>query len=217
MRVCFAGCRLDLAARRLFRAAHEVHLSPKAFALLQVLVEQRPRAVPKNELLDLVWPGTFVSEASLARVINEVREAIGDDAAAARVIRTVHGFGYAFAAEAVEEDVLTAIGPGRQPIGWLSSGAVEFPIWEGDQMAGRDATADLRLDSSKVSRQHARIGVRGAVVTVEDLQSKNGTYVRGVRISATTAIDAGDEVRIGPFALVFSRASSGAATETQFS
>jgi DNA-binding winged helix-turn-helix (wHTH) protein len=213
----FASCRLDLDARRLFRGAEEVHLSPKAFSVLQVLVEGRPHAFSKSELLEQVWPGVFVSEASLARVVNEVRNGVGDDASAARIIRTIHAYGYAFAAEAVEDGSAPppSRGAERRPIGWLTSGAKEFALWEGEQVVGRDASADVVLDSPKVSRQHARITVRGVLPTIEDLGSKNGTHVRGERIGAPTALAPGDSVRIGPFTLVFSLVSAFGPTETQ--
>jgi TolB-like protein/Tfp pilus assembly protein PilF len=94
----FAGCRLDLDARRLFRGAREVHLSPKAFELLKVLVESRPRAVSKAELLERVWPGIYVSEASLARAVNEIRDGLGDSARQGPIVRTVQGYGYSFGA-----------------------------------------------------------------------------------------------------------------------
>jgi len=216
MMVRFADCRLDLSARRLFRGGVEVHLSPKAFALLQVLVDTRPAAVAKGALLERVWPGVFVSEASLARVINEIRAGVGDDATDARIVRTIHGYGYAFLADASEEPSgPTSARADRRPIGWLSSGAKEFALWEGEQIAGRDPSADLWLESPKVSRQHARISVRGLSATVEDLGSKNGTFVRGERIDAATTMAPGDSVRIGPFTLVFSLASAFGPTETQ--
>ena len=78
MHVRFADCDLDTDARRLSRGAQEIHLSPKAFELLKLLVESRPRAVPKQELLDRIWSGVFVSDASLARAVSEIRDGIGD-------------------------------------------------------------------------------------------------------------------------------------------
>ena len=76
MKVRFADCTLDIAARRLMRGGCEAHLSPKAFELLRVLVDNRGRALSKAELLEQVWPGVFVSDASLARVVTEVRAAV---------------------------------------------------------------------------------------------------------------------------------------------
>ena len=89
MKVRFAGCRLDTDARQFFRGAREVRLSPKAFELLKVLVENRHRALSKEESLQLVWPGVFVSDASLARVVTEIRAGVGDRARQARIVRTV--------------------------------------------------------------------------------------------------------------------------------
>ena len=94
----FADCILDTSARSLLREGRPAaRLTPKSFELLALLVEHRPRALPKEELLERVWPGVFVSDASLAKVVSKLRQAIGDDAASP-IIRTVHGYGYAFAA-----------------------------------------------------------------------------------------------------------------------
>lgn len=214
--VRFADCRLDFSARRLFRGGTEVHLSPKAFALLQVLVEMRPQALAKADLLERVWSGVFVSEASLARVINEVRAGVDDDATDARIVRTIHGYGYAFVADVTMDDAgLPAEPAARRPVAWLSCGTREFALWEGEQIAGRDAAADVWLESPKVSRQHARIVVSGAAAVVEDLGSKNGTFVRGERIDAATTVSPGDAIRIGPFTMVFNLASAFGPTETQ--
>lgn len=210
----FARCTLDLEARRLFRGAREVHLSPKAFELLKVLVESRPRAVSKTELLDRVWPGIFVSEASLARVVNEIRDGLGDRAR--RIVRTVHGHGYAFAADIEDESQRQiAAAPTRAVIGWLTSADREFPLHPGDQLAGRGPAAEICLDSPKVSRRHARFVVEGATVIVEDLGSKNGTFVSGSRISEPLPLKSGDEVRIGPFTFVFHPEPASGSTQTE--
>jgi DNA-binding winged helix-turn-helix (wHTH) protein len=84
----------DPEQRQLLRKGQPVHLSPKALQLLLILLEAAPRALSKRELQEQIWPDTFVSEASLANLISELRRAIGgpDDT----FIRTVHGFGYAF-------------------------------------------------------------------------------------------------------------------------
>jgi DNA-binding winged helix-turn-helix (wHTH) protein len=84
----FGSCRLDCEARTLVCRGREVHLAPKAFEVLRVLVDNRPRALSKAELLERVWPGVFVADDSLAKVVSQLRKAIGDDNAAP-VIRTV--------------------------------------------------------------------------------------------------------------------------------
>ena len=98
LKIQFADCTLDLAARQLVRGGDDAHLPPKAFELLKLLIENRPRVLSKTELIERVWPGVFVSDASLAKVVSRIRKAIGqrDDSG---IIRTVHGCGYSFAAE----------------------------------------------------------------------------------------------------------------------
>jgi DNA-binding winged helix-turn-helix (wHTH) protein len=218
MTLRFADCRLDTDTRQLFRGTEEIHLSPKAFELLKRLVESRPRALSKAEMLEGVWPGVFVSDASLARVINEIRDGIGDQARRARIVRTVHRYGYAFAAEAAEdaedEPRPTPPAPGRHVCQFLCDRR-EFPLPDGEHIAGREADAGVWLDSPRVSRRHARIIVTGDRATIEDLGSKNGTFVRGARISTPTALDPGADVRIGPFTLIFLVAHGPGATETQ--
>src|SRR5262245_2724756 len=103
MTMRFGDCRLDVDARKLVRGVREVHLTPKAFDLLKVLVEGRPRAISKADLLERVWPGVFVSDVSLARAVNQVRKSVGDTSRPARIVRTVHKFGYAFVAEVIDE------------------------------------------------------------------------------------------------------------------
>jgi len=213
--VCFDDCRLDIDARRLFRGAREVHLSPKAFELLKLLVESRPRALSKNDLLERVWPGVFVSDASLARVVNQIRSGVGDSARSPRIVRTVHGFGYAFVAEATEERPLTRATPRGNRSCSLVCGHREFLLTDGDHILGRDPGAGIWLDSPKISRQHARVTVTGMRATIEDLSSKNGTSVRGARISAPVGLEPGDEIQVGPFTLVFRIAVEPRSTETE--
>jgi TolB-like protein/DNA-binding winged helix-turn-helix (wHTH) protein/Flp pilus assembly protein TadD len=80
-----------------------IRLTPKAFDLLGALLETRPRALSKAEIRDRLWPQTFVTEATLASVVSELRGALGDDAKEPRFVRTVHGHGYSFSGTAVEE------------------------------------------------------------------------------------------------------------------
>ena len=61
-----------------------------------LLVTRQPKALSKAQIRDVVWPGTFVSETTLAGLVADLRSALGDNAQQPRFIRTVHGFGYAF-------------------------------------------------------------------------------------------------------------------------
>jgi DNA-binding winged helix-turn-helix (wHTH) protein len=88
MRLSFGDCIFDGPSRQLHRAGAPVHVPPKTFRLLEVLLEQRPAAVSKETLMDTLWPGVFVAEGNLARLVAELRDAIGDDAHAPRFVRT---------------------------------------------------------------------------------------------------------------------------------
>lgn len=210
MKVRFADCTLDVAARRLVRKNHEMHLSPKAFELLRVLVDHPGRALSKAELLERVWPGVFVSDGSVARAVTEIREAVGDDARQARIIRTLHGYGYVFAAT-IEGNGSARGADAAHGTCWIVWRKRAFPLNQGEHIVGRDPGVSVWLDSPRVSRRHARVIVAGLAATIDDLGSKNGTIVRGIRISSPMSLESGDEIRIGPFTLSF-RAASGLAT-----
>ena len=211
MQIAFNDCVLDLDARLLTRGRRPVHLPPKVFELLKCLVESRPRAISKSELLEKLWPGVFVSEASLARLVSELREALADSDGTS-IVRTVHGYGYAFAGT-VHTDNRAAAGLPAASC-WLFCGAREFPLFDGEQIIGRDADAAVSLDSARVSRRHARITVRDTHAVIEDLDSKNGTFVEGARIESATVLASGDEVRVGPFTLTFRISSDFGSTES---
>ena len=216
MVLLFGDCRLDLDARLLFQGRREVHLSPKAFELLKLLAESRPRALSKAELIERVWPGVFVSDATLAKVVNQIRSGIADPAGDSRVVRTVHGYGYAFAAEAVLEDAPAPMSlQTRGPTCWLVSGGREFALSDGENIVGREPGSTVWLDSPKVSRCHARILVTGSQVVIEDLTSKNGTIVGETRIDAATALSNGDQVKIGTFTLTVRMSGTSGATESE--
>ena len=196
MRVVFGDCTVDSETRELFRKERPVHLSPKAFRLLELLLEGRPKAFSKAEIHEKIWPEAFVSEATLASLIAEIREAIGEDAKDARHIRTVHGFGYSFAG-AVND--LPRERPGTsEPSAWrLIWDDRVIPVPEGETIVGRDHLAGIRIPSESISRRHARIVVARGAATIEDLDSKNGTYLRGERIAAPKTLEDGDSIRIG--------------------
>lgn len=92
----FGDFVLDSDSHELLRSGQPLHLSPKAFRLLEALVSTRPRAWSKPALQDLLWPTTTVVEANLPNLVKEVRAVLGDDAERPRYLRTIHRFGYAF-------------------------------------------------------------------------------------------------------------------------
>jgi len=218
----------DSSARQLLRGTAEIHLSPKAFELLKTLIDQRPRALSKNELHEHLWPTTFVSEANLASLIAEIREALGDTARQPRFIRTAHRFGYAFSGQAVEDPVAHAGSDSRAepmtPLAneldefcWLVQDGKRLPLADGENILGRESDmGGICIDSPTVSRRHASIRISASGASLEDLDSKNGTYLRGEPVSTAVALNDGDEIRIGSVVLRFRMASaSETATWTQ--
>lgn len=211
----FGSHTLDSESRALLRDGRPIPISPKAFKLLQVLLEARPRAIPKAELHQRLWPDTVVSDVNLPTLIAEIRAAIGDGARDPEFIRTVYGYGYAFsgAAASTRRDGRSPAGAG-DPLFRLVWGQREVALTDGENVLGRGADSLVWIDAQSVSRRHARVLVGSGVATLEDLGSKNGTFVNGKRLTAPIALRDGDELRIGsvPMTLkVFARPSS---TET---
>jgi len=190
----FGGHRLDLASRQLFRGETEVHLSPKAFDLLKLLVEKRPQALSKAELYDHVWPGTFVTDSNLASLIAELRRAFDDRRRPSRFVRTVHGFGYAFCGLIGGESVAPTPSPGTCWVVWRDK---EIRMQDGENIIGRDPTAAVCADLPSVSRRHARIVVSPEGATLEDLGSKNGTLLRNVPVAGIVRLADLDEIQVG--------------------
>ena len=98
MKVTFGGFELDTDAVELRDQGGPVTLEPRVFDVLAYLVRHRDRVVPKEELLDELWGGRFVSESALSSCIRHVRRVLGDDGAAQRFVRTAHGRGFRFVA-----------------------------------------------------------------------------------------------------------------------
>ncbi len=202
MRVRFGECVLDSETRQLFVRDAEVHLQPKAFQFLQLLIQNRPRVVPKDEIHEKLWPGTFVSDGTLTSLLAEVREAVGDDARQPRFVRTAHRVGYAFSGEAAEVRDRLIGRPSGGPTIWLVRGKNHLVLEPGETIIGRDPGASVHLDDPSVSRRHARILVGAAGATLEDLGSKNGTYAGEVRIHQPTPLSDGVVVKIGSVPLL---------------
>ncbi len=197
MRVRFGDCLLDSETRHLRVRNVEVRLQPKAYSLLELLVQTRSRVLPKNELHERLWPGTFVSDGTLTSLMAEIRNAVGDDARQPRFVRTVHGFGYAFCGEATEVSGSAAALARQKASCWLIRGRRRYALAEGETIVGRDPGAAVSIADDSVSRRHAIIRVSGDGAIVEDLGNKNGTHVRGERVRAPVPLTNGDAIRFG--------------------
>lgn len=214
MRVRFGECVLDSDTRQLSVRGETVHLSPKAFQFLELVLGNRPRALSKREIHERLWPGTFVSDGTLASLLVEVRSAIGDTARSSRFVRTVHGFGYAFSGIAEELRGSVSAAGGQKSIYRLIWETREIAMAPGENLLGRDEAATVWIDDASVSRRHARILIDESGAVLEDLDSKNGTYLRGKRIAAPQKLADEDPVRIGPASMIFRVLKQTASTET---
>jgi DNA-binding winged helix-turn-helix (wHTH) protein len=203
MRVRFGDCLFDSATRRLVVAGREVHLQPLAFQLLQFLIENRPRVVSKQEIHEKLWTGTFVSDGTLTSLVAEVRSAINDEVRQPRFLRTVHRVGYAFCGEAAEVSDRGSTPVAAATSCWLIRGRRRYALAAGESVVGRDPGAPVSLADSSVSRRHAVIHVSEERVLVEDLKSKNGTFLGDERVHAPTPLADGDRVRFGSVELTF--------------
>jgi DNA-binding winged helix-turn-helix (wHTH) protein len=202
MSLSFGDFKLDQERRQLLRSGRPVPLEPKAYELLSLLVERRPRALSRAQIRDVVWPGVFISESTLTQSVNSIRQALDDDARRPRFVRTARGFGYAFCGEAR----VTGEEPPRDVSGApprLVWGDRVLPLAAGENLIGRDKAAAVCLDAASVSRHHVRILIEGSRATLEDLGSKNGTLLNGERVRGTRELRDGDAVRLGDVQLLF--------------
>jgi len=214
MRVHFADLVFDSGTRLLTRSGQQVELSPKAFELLEVLLEHRPDAVSRDDLMARVWPDTHVSRTSLARLVNEIRSVLCDDARTPSCVRTVHGFGYAFSG-AVEETASGDVAAPAEACGcWLERGTRTISLPVGLHVIGRDPDVSVPIASTKASRRHAQIRVTGSGAMLEDLDSKNGSFLNGEPVDGGVALEDGGEICVGDEVFVFRFARCGARTET---
>ena len=173
-------------------------MTPKAFDLLVTLVRHRSRALSKDEILTLVWPGTQVEEGNLAQQVLLLRRALSD---AGECVATLPGHGYRFVAPIVEEQE----GPAA-PLTSLHAlmwDGREFPLREGVTVIGRAEDADVRIALPSVSRQHARIVVRALEATLEDLGSRHGSWRGMTPVRGAVPLVSGDEIRLGTATLVY--------------
>jgi DNA-binding winged helix-turn-helix (wHTH) protein len=208
--VRFGPFELDSERRQLCRDDGEVHLTPKAFDLLALLIAEAPRVVRKDELHQRLWPGTFVSDATLVGLVKEVRRALDDRDSSSPFIRTAHGVGYAFAC-VIER---AAANPPPAINRWLIVGNRRVPLADGEHVIGRDPAAAVHVDSSGVSRRHAKIVVDGSSTTIEDLESKNGTRLNDAKVSGQAMLRDGDRIQLGPAVMIFRISGAGMSTET---
>ena len=214
----FGVFELDSRTGELRKRGIRVHLQEQPFQVLAMLVERAGDLVTRDELKQRLWSDSvFVDfEQGLNNAVAKIRTALGDSAESPRFVETLERRGYRFIASvewAPEGHQAAPVRPGTSShptatVVRLVMDGKAIALAEGVHTVGRDPGAALWIDSALISRQHARIVVREGSVTIEDLGSRNGTFVNGERRTAAGPLNEGDEIRLGSLSLSV-RISSG--------
>lgn len=213
MTVLFGDCVFDRASRELTCRGVTVHAGPKLLALLELLLDAKPRALTKDEIHKALWGATFVSDATLTSLVAELRSAIGDEARSPRFIRTIHGYGYSFCGDVTVEATV----PRRRDLTTtcrLIVGDREIALPVGEHVLGRSGDASILVDEAGVSRHHAQITIGADTATLRDLGSKNGTVVNGSAVDGSIELTDGAVIVLGTTALTFRIIEALGSTET---
>jgi len=209
----FGAFDLDARTGELCRRGARVRLQEQPFQLLAALVEHAGDLVTRDELRRRLWPAstTIAFDQAVNNAVAKIRVALGDSAESPRFVETLARRGYRFVkhVEWVGDDPEDA--PVRPPAGdpvsraaivRLTSDDRTVVLTEGSHIVGRDPDASVWIASTVVSRHHARLVVQRDRITIEDLDSRNGTFVNGARVTGVLALAHGDELRIATHALV---------------
>lgn len=205
----FKHLTYDSARRQLFDANRQsLHLTPKAFELLSLLIERAPAVVTKREIHRRLWSEVFVSDATLVGLVKELRRVLEDRNPSSPIIRTAHRIGYALCdVERATESRLTLAAH------WIVDEHRRISLHQGENIIGRDPRSDVWVDLAGVSRRHARIVIQDAGAEIEDLGSKNGTSIGDKQVTAPYMLRDGDGIQVGPARLMYRFSESGASTE----
>jgi len=206
-------------------------IEPKVMDVLVFLADRAGQVASRQEIIDAVWAKRFLADTVLTRAISELRRVLGDHARTPCFIQTVSKRGYRLLAVRLPSPEATPGAPAtmragaglRQPDGALGSlpvcsiawGELEIRLEEGDTIIGRAREALIRVASTRVSRRHARITVCGMDATLEDLGSRNGTYLKGRKLEGPAPLQDGDEISVGPAVLSFRLRHTGETTQIQ--
>ncbi len=195
---CLGTWQVDPAACELRNGDRMIRLRPKLMELLAAFAARPGEVLSKQQLLDLVWSNVTVGDASLTVAVGELRDALEDDLESPVFIETIPRRGYRLIA-AVTPSEADRMRAGGSRI-WLTGAGVELVLRQGENLIGRAPEAHIRIESPKVSRRHARIVVEGDTAVVEDLGSKNGTFVGDIKVVGPTTLADGDQLRLGQLA-----------------
>lgn len=204
---------VEPSLNRVSRGDVSHHLAFKVMEALVFLAENAGVMVPKQRIIDAVWRKEFITENTLTQAITDLRRVFDDDARNPRFIETITKRGYRLIGPVEFLCTPQATDSARLPCGVVIGGN-EILLAVGENLIGRTREAVVRIDSDEVSRRHARVIVSSHEATLEDLGSKNGTYLWGERIETPVPLADGDEITIGTVELTFRRLESSTTTKT---
>jgi DNA-binding winged helix-turn-helix (wHTH) protein len=179
------------------RGSESVHLEIKVMELLVFLASRGSRLVSRRELFDGVWGTEFICDNTLSHAISELRAALGDDAHRPRFIQTIHRRGYRMLQPVTSLEGRELPDPGRPSQYRIIAQNRSIHLRQGANLLGRAPEATVRVDSVWVSRHHARISLDGRAATIEDLNSRNGTFLNERPVSQSSALADGDVIYLG--------------------
>lgn len=221
--VRFAEFELDLAAYTLHGSGARVRLEKMPMEVLILLVRASGALVGRGEIRAALWGSDVFIEhdAAINTAVRKIRQALGDDAEKPRFVETVVGKGYRFVGRV---ESLGSSGPRNAiasvrsaelrtfPRYSVSRGADDFVLETGINVLGRDPSVAIYIEHPSVSRRHARISVEGNAAVLDDLKSRNGTFLDGRRIDGPTMLHQGAVIGLGAITLTFRVLSTPAST-----
>jgi DNA-binding winged helix-turn-helix (wHTH) protein len=174
-----------------------VHLEPRVMDVLVCLAERAGEVVSREEIIDVVWATEFIAANTLTHAIAEIRHALCDDARTPSYIQTIPKRGYRLIARVEFDDPRPRASNARRYGLALMVDDRSTPLVNGEYLIGRTDEADIRVDTPEVSRRHAVLVVRRGTVSVEDLGSKNGTFLDGRPVTGREVVRPGAIIRLG--------------------
>ena len=223
----FAEFELDLAAYVLRRPDGPLRLEKLPMEVLILLVQRAGTLVQRSEIQAMLWrPDVYVEhDSAINTAIRKIRRTLGDDAENPRFVETVVGKGYRFIGRIESHgspQAQSSANRRRSSVQWqrvfpsysVTRGSQEFILEAGETVFGRDPAAGVYVDHPSVSRRHACIAIGSQGAVLEDLKSRNGTFVNGRRIEGPTSIDHGAIIGLGPITLTFSVMAAPVSTQS---
>jgi DNA-binding winged helix-turn-helix (wHTH) protein len=157
----FGECVLDTQLYSVQRGGQSIRLRPKVFRMCLYLLEHRDRVVSREELCAQLWPGRFVSPATLEGVIRSLRQALGDSGRVQGIILTRHSYGYRFVAD-VEEQLAGGAGVPARRSSASRDVASQGHLWSQDYAQELPGVFRLSIEIATRLAQSLKVQLRAA-------------------------------------------------------